>query len=201
MALPLIAAGIGALGAAAGAYISHRGAKDQRKTQIAEAKKTRDFQERMSSTAYTRAVRDLRTAGLNPILAATQGGASTPAGAQARIEDVVEPAVSTAKMMTMMKQELRNLRAIEERELSTAQNQRMQAIVAGSQKNVVDQQFWETKSRTALNKAQELLLKLQAPGAKNLANVEESDFGRLAAYIDRLLRMGTKGIALKGGRS
>lgn len=65
------------IGAAASMWGGHR-ANQQTKASTA---RQIAFQERMSNTAHQRQVADLRKAGINPILSAKLGGASSPAGA------------------------------------------------------------------------------------------------------------------------
>jgi len=76
-----------------------------------EAKRQMDYQERMSSTAHQREVKDLLAAGLNPMLTMGHPGASTPQGAMAPQHDVVTPAVNSGLMAARTKAEIRNIEA------------------------------------------------------------------------------------------
>lgn len=92
-----LAAALSMGGSLIGGLIGNQGIKKQNAANAKQAKLNRDFQERMSSTSHQRAVTDLRAAGLNPILSATKGGASTPSGAQANIQNALEPMANSAK--------------------------------------------------------------------------------------------------------
>lgn len=56
------------------------GQEEANAVNVAMARENREFQREMSSTAYQRATKDMQAAGLNPMLAYSQGGASTPTG-------------------------------------------------------------------------------------------------------------------------
>lgn len=91
--------------------LDYLGGKEQRGADLASAREQMAFQERMSSTAHTREVADLRMAGLNPALSAN-AGASSPVGASIQAENLfkgVQPAVNSALSAMSLKNETKRL--------------------------------------------------------------------------------------------
>ena len=100
------------------------GRKDAEKFNAQQAELNRDFQERMSSTAYQRSMADMKAAGLNPILAYQKGPASSPTGAMASTShipsfDIIGPSVSSAQGGRRLEEELKNMRETNENLVAT----------------------------------------------------------------------------------
>ena len=133
----LLGAGISAVG-------SFLGGERANRSQTALAREQMAFQERMSSTAHQRAVKDLRAAGLNPILSARYGGASTPPGAMPTIRDSLGDAtrsgVSTALAAEMNRATVAKIKAEAQKVAQDTRTSKAHEKLLGSQRYKTDQE-------------------------------------------------------------
>lgn len=98
-----------AVGSIASGGLNYIGQQQTNALNAAQANKQMAFQEMMSNTAYQRATASMEAAGLNPMLGYTQGGASTPGGAQATMGNAMGSAVSGAQSGATALAQLGNL--------------------------------------------------------------------------------------------
>jgi len=108
----LIGAGVSALGQ----YRANRETRASTGRQVA-------FQERMSNTAHQRQMADLKKAGINPMLSAKLGGASSPAGASYQASNVGAAAVEGYGKVSSAKQAQAQTKQIETQTRVTKQQE------------------------------------------------------------------------------
>lgn len=171
MAGMAIGGGLGILGGTLANQASQRAAREQMQ-----------FQENMSSSAHQREVRDLRAAGLNPILSATHGGASTPSGSTYTAQNVAQGAVSSALEVRRIKDQLDNIRA--------------DTRVKDAERVLYSQKFNESQQATA-----KLLEETKGVSADNaLREVDESlyrsRYGAALRFLEKTLGAAGQGARL-----
>lgn len=152
-----------------GGLFSASGARRQNKLARQMAREQMAFQERMSSTAHQRQVKDLRAAGLNPILSAL-GGASSPGGAMAPQVDELGPAVNSAIALRRQQADLKLLKAQTAQVNNQAEKTRLEQaqveattrqIEAGLPKRELFEGLWQILDDAMPNSGADLRRKLE----------------------------------------
>lgn len=95
------------------------------------AKENRQWQERMSNTAYQRGMKDMKLAGLNPILAYQKGGASSPAGNVSTVADPGPSAIAGALAYEQFKKLASEAKTADQNQKSDAPSKKLREIKDG----------------------------------------------------------------------
>jgi len=145
-----------------GGLFDQSGQEDANSANRAENQYNRDFQERMSNTSYQRAVKDMSAAGLNPMLAYSQGGASTPSGSTAHYESTTKGLAEGFRKIGTSAQSL-----------ATVENVAAQTEKAKAETDLASAQADETRART--------------PTHASSIQVNDAQIRRMDAEIPRIM--------------
>jgi hypothetical protein len=188
-----------------GSALSFLGGERRNDSQVQAANAQMEFQREMSGSAYQRAVADMKAAGINPMLAAKQGGASTPMGAMPQMQDTLTPAVqsgvsayqgtSSANLAQEQElvaeatvdkiiEEIKNVPLEGERLFRAANLLYMQANLASQQQLTEAQRYDNVKAATAKLLQETDLIELDVEAARTLDNI-----GREAKQLQPIIEI------------
>lgn len=214
----------GGIGAAAGSLLGYGNAAVGQAYQQQLNKTARRWSEMMSNTAWQRGVADMRAAGINPMLAFSQGGASAPqaSGGSAPTPQVdlagdFQRGVSSAQQLQVFSDTAGRVKAEREDAENRARisgvaadnaseriHQEIAAIIAGSLRD--EQAGYESRARRELvdkqvegQGIQNELSGWLVPGARAQGQLDQSEFGQTLRKVDRVMDS-IGGAAGLGGR-
>lgn len=132
----LLTGGLSLVGDVAGGMIAGSAQDRANEANVALTRENMAWQERMANTAHQRQVADLRLAGLNPILSARYGGASSPSVSSAQVESLAPIYSGTATKMSDRAMNIRNQIADLQVKKTQAEANSAQAVASRASANM-----------------------------------------------------------------
>lgn len=172
-----------ALGDAAPAAISgiagYLGQQNQNVASAQQAERQMEFQEQQSSTAYQRAMADMKAAGLNPMLAYSQGGASSGSGASAPMGNELGAGVNSAWQAAQARQQMQQSNAQIQNIMADTSNKEQQTTNLESENlyTLARTSSEGTKNHELAQRVAEIALRNQLAASTQEANISSAKSG------------------------